>query len=233
MTNDHGSKTLAGASLAAGLLLATLCAIIVLSGVSQQRFEWVQPPAEYAARLVHDAGPLRLTIAIDDLFIVAYTLATLSLARSIGTSKAIAIVIGCGGVAAGLLDFHENHQILAMLRMAEQGTPISADVILTRSELSQLKWLVGHATFVLVGVSLPAPRTRLERSLVVSLVVFQLPVGVLVWVTSGLAFEIFVWVRYASFLAGFFVIAALARDPLSVLGRRRDDVGADARGALA
>lgn len=232
MSTDHGSKTLAGASFAAGVLLATLCAIIVLTGVSQQRFEWVQPPAAYAARLLEDASPLRLTIAIDDLFIVAYTVATIALARAIGAPKAISIVIGCGGIAAGLLDLHENHQILALLRMAEQGTPLSAEVILSRSELSQLKWLIGHATFVLVGLSLPTSRTRLERSLVVSLVVFQLPVGVLVWVTSGVAFEVLVWVRYASFLAGFFVIGALARDPLSVLAPR-GDVAADARGARA
>ncbi|MCB9647073.1 MAG: hypothetical protein H6730_10835 [Deltaproteobacteria bacterium] len=212
-SDDDNVRILRGASGVAAVLLAALCSITALTGVSQQRFEWVDAPTRYAAALVRDGGWLRAIIAVDDLFIAAYTIATIYLAATLAQRRfrvEHALVI-MGGVGAGLLDLSENHQLLGLLRFAEQTVAIEAQTILARSDASQLKWLVGHLTFVLVGLSLPRGGELPRRMLAWSLVWFQLPIGALVWTVSQPELrEGLVWARYASFLVGFVVISLLA-----------------------
>lgn len=213
MRRDASNAVLAWSSLAAGLLLLTLCAMTALTGVSQQRFEWVAPPDEYGALLVAHGRWLRALIAVDDLFIAAYVVATLSLARRLARRgwTALTIAAAAGGVVAGVLDLHENHELLAMAREASLGEAIPLADIHARSVLSQLKWMIGHLAFVGVGAAWPARRTLLDRTLVASLLFVQLPLGALVWTLTDPAWlEVAVWARYGSFLAGFFVIAGIA-----------------------
>ena len=214
--NDErkNQSVLRWASTAAGLLLATLCAMTALGGVSQQRFEWVAPAADYAAALVAQANGLRALVAVDDLFIASYVIATLALAQRIarGRWSALPVVVALFGLVAGVLDLHENHQLLAMTRAAELGGTLSDASILERSELSQLKWMLGHVAFAMVGAAWPSPRSWLDRLLVVSLIAVQLPIGALTWtLTDPSAVEVAIWARYASFLSGFAVIAWMAR----------------------
>lgn len=211
---DDNGGVLRSASTAAAVLLATLCAITLITGVSQQHFEWVHAPAVYAADLVRDAGWLRAIVAIDDLFIIAYVTATVALATSLCRERwtVLHVLIVGGGVAAGLLDFEENHQLLALTRWAELELAIPVEVILRRSDLSQLKWMLGHAAFVLVGVAFPKPKNMMEHSFRVSLIYVQLPVGALTWcVVDPTQRTVLIWARYVSFLAGFALIAWFAR----------------------
>lgn len=215
-------------STAAAILLLTLCAITAITGVSQQRFEWVQLPDAYAAALVAQGGWLRAIVALDDLFIAAYVLATLALARKIANGRwgPVTVAIAVGGVAAGLLDLHENHDLMSMLRWTELGGALSPESIVERSDLSQLKWMIGHLAFVGVGASWPRRDGWLDKVLVASLIGVQLPIGALVWTLSDPAWiEVAIWARYGSFLSGFAVIAWMARPrsvsrsaPLAALG---------------
>lgn len=195
--------------MSAAILLFILCAMTLVTGVSQQRFEWVASPADYGARLRAEGGWLRVIVAIDDLFVAAYVIATVALAERMARSgwRPLLIAVALAGVAAGVLDVMENHDLLAMLRWAELGERIPELRILERSELSQLKWMLGHLAFVAVGVSWPG-QGPLDRVLRASLIAFQLPVGALVWTLSDpRAIELAIWVRYASFLSGLGVIA--------------------------
>lgn len=212
-SREPASVALPYASAAAGVLLAILCAITLATGVSQQWFEWVHPPDAYAARLVRDAGPLRAIVALDDLFIAAYVTATATLGVTLARGRLgpLHALVIAGGVFAGVLDLEENHQLLAMLRLAERGIDLPLDALLRRSDLSQLKWMLGHLAFVLVGVVLPA-RDRLSRLLRGALVGWQLPIGALVWTVDAPALgAALVWLRYGAFLSGFAMIAWLAR----------------------
>ncbi len=192
-------------SFAAFGLLLLLCVLTLFSGVSQQWFELVHAPAVYAQALQRDAAWLRTIIVFDDLFIAAYVSATVALAAflSQGQWQVWQRLIVVGGVAAGVLDLQENHHLLAMLRVADQGIALPLAEIVQRSWLSQLKWMLGHLTFVLVGISLPdrGPFTRLLR---VSLIAWQLPIGALTWAVDDAFWQSsLIWLRYGSFLAGF------------------------------
>ena len=222
--------TLRTASLLAAVLLAILCGLVATTGVSQQTFEWVAPPSVYGDGLAGDATWLRVIIGIDDLFIAAYVTATLVLANRLARFgwSAAPVTIAALGLAAGLLDLHENHELLALVRWVEGGGTVEAETIVTRSELSQLKWMLGHLAFVLVGACWSG-RGLIDRILVVSLVFVQLPLGAATWALADPSWiAVATWARYASFLAGFATLAWLYRD---ITPRRRVLDDADARDA--
>ena len=112
-----------------------------------------------------------------------------------------------------LLLLAENHHLLALLRVAEAGLSIPLDEILLRSQLSQLKWMLGHVSFALVGLTLPTTSAGL-RAIRASLVWAQLSLGALTWaVADGPWLPGLIWVRYTALIAGFFGVAWMASAP--------------------
>lgn len=207
------SSSLQRSALASGSLLVALCGMTLVTGVSQQLFEWVHPPAVYAAWLIRDATPLRAIIAVDDLFITAYVAATVLFVRFLGARDAHPLhLLALGAsVAAGLLDLAENHHLLALLRAAEGGETPPLEEILLRSQLSQLKWMLGHAAFALIGMTL-AGRDVVSRVMHVSLVYVQLPLGAVTWaIADGPWLSALVWLRYAALVLGFYGVAFIAQ----------------------
>lgn len=205
---DARTDALAVASALSALLLVILCAIAIATGVSQQWFEWARPSELYAARLVHDARWLRAEIAIDDAFIAAYVSATVLLATALRREGSALpwLVVACG-VTGGVLDLDENHHLLTLLALAREGIVPTLGEIVRRSELSQLKWMLGHLAFVLVALQL-SPRAWLERAFRTSLLFVQLPLGALVWAVSDPWWDpVLLWARYAALLSGFALIA--------------------------
>ena len=196
---------------AAAGLLAILCSLVLATGVSQQTFERFQAPADYARALLAQASPLRLIVAIDDVFIVTYVAATLLLCASLRDhgAKLVLNVVLTAAILGGVLDLIENHHILAMLRQAEFGILPSAGEINAQVVASALKWMLGHAAFALLAfaVELPGLLGKLVRT---SLLWFQLPLGAatLVVVEPQLL-AVLTWCRYGSLLAGFLGMSLL------------------------
>ncbi|MEM9070836.1 MAG: hypothetical protein AAGE52_20170 [Myxococcota bacterium] len=207
-------STLARTNVLAGVLLVILCTMTLLSGVSQQWFEWARAPELYASQLQHDATWLRAIIAVDDLFILAYVSASLLLAERLQPRWTPQTLLLAGGaLAAGVLDLHENHQLLALLHQAEPGGEISPEVIADRSTWSQLKWLLGHLAFVSAGLAMRA-RSPLARVLQAALLGVQPVLGTLCWTVTAEPWpSLLVWSRYGAFVSGFLLFAWLYRDP--------------------
>jgi hypothetical protein len=209
------NKTLARAAgqmstLAAGLL-ATLCGLVLVTGVSQQTFERFAPPTEYARALLAAAAPLRLIVAIDDVFIVSYIAATLLLcaAQAERASKLLLSVVLGAALLGGTLDLIENHHILAMLTQAEFGGEPSSVEIGAQVVASSLKWMLGHAAFALLAFVLEAPE-RLRGVLRGTLLGVQLPLGALTLVVVHPGWlELLTWLRYGCLLGGFLSISWL------------------------
>ncbi|MCC7546086.1 MAG: hypothetical protein IT506_11430 [Aquabacterium sp.] len=113
------------------------------------------------------------------------------------------------GVAAGVLDFVENHHILAMLHQAQAGGVPDIGHLILRENLSALKWLLGHTAFFLVGFCLPT-HTIWLRLFQLALLFVQLPVGAL-----ALTIQAPVWTpfwhlaRLVNVMSGFFMVAWL------------------------
>jgi hypothetical protein len=211
---DQGNA-LRQVALASAALLAVLCALTFVTGVSQQAFEWVMAPDVYGRALLRDHAMLRVLIATDDVFIAAYTSMAVLFAAHLRATRPspLYVLAGVFVVVAGVLDLEENHHLLALLRLAETGALVPLDEILRRSDLSQLKWMLGHVAFALIGLALPAERTE-QKVFRASLLYVQLPLGALTWVVPGGALlATLVWLRYFALLSGFLMVARLSARP--------------------
>lgn len=200
------------AAIASAALLAALCTLTIVSGVSQQAFEWVASPEAYTRALLRDQAVLRVIIAADDVFIAAYTSMAVLFALHLRAKQPSPLyaLAGLFAVVAGVLDLEENHHLLALLRAAETGALVPLDEILRRSDLSQLKWMLGHVAFALIGLAFRAERAE-QRLFRASLLYVQLPLGAATWaVTFGPALTALVWLRYLALLAGFLMVARLS-----------------------
>lgn len=205
------ASTLRALAVASAALFAALFSSTFATGVSQQRFERVLPPAEYAAALVRDGAALRALITVDDLFIAVYVALGLCFARTFAERhRSLSIAASVAVCAAGALDYAENHHILAMLAAAEAGVAPTIEALVERSRDSALKWMLGHAAFVFAGLCLRAD-TALERLFRAALVGVQLPVGALCWTLTGPAALLAANLgRAAGLVSGFAFIAWLA-----------------------
>jgi hypothetical protein len=145
------------------------------------------------------------------VFIAFYVVLTVLLVRELpGSENELLrkLIVGFG-VAAGLLDYAENHHILALLRAAEAAQSIPLSELTLREDLSSLKWMVGHLAFFLVGLCLPTHNLGL-RLFRFALVYVQLPVGALTLVVSEPQWAIVLhWARLLNVLAGFALTAVL------------------------
>jgi hypothetical protein len=144
-------------------LLAALVAMQLGGHVTQQWFENVHTVDEYSARLVAQGRWLRAIVAADDIFITAYTSAVVLLALVVKErGSGLWVLVMVAGAAGGLLDFEENHHMLAMLTAVERGGHLDPSSLEHRMVFSSLKWIVGPVAYCFFGLGL-SPRTRAER----------------------------------------------------------------------
>lgn len=199
------------AALAAGLCLFALLVLSMTSGANQQHFEMVLAPQVYAHDLLAQADGLKRIITVDDIFIACYvTVSILFASRLTGpTAAALRPWIMGMGVAAGVLDFVENHHILAMLHQAQSGGIPDVHELILRENLSTLKWLMGHTAFFLVGWCLPTHNIGL-RLFQLALIFVQLPVGALALTVQDPTWApILNLARLINVMTGFLLVALL------------------------
>ncbi|MBP7483811.1 MAG: hypothetical protein RLZZ369_145 [Pseudomonadota bacterium] len=198
-------------SLASGLCLFALMVLSISTGANQQHFEVVLAPQTYAADLLDQAAGLKWIVALDDVFIACYVTVSILFATHLTGASAQALrpwIVGMG-VAAGVLDFVENHHILAMLHQAQAGGVPDIGHLILRENLSALKWLLGHTAFFLVGFCLPT-HTIWLRLFQLALLFVQLPVGALALTIQDPVWTPF-WhlARLVNVMSGFFMVAWL------------------------
>jgi hypothetical protein len=187
----------------------------LITGANQQAFEIVRAPADYAAALTAVGAAMRNVIALDDVFIAFYMALTILLVRELpGAQNALMrTLIVTFGVSAGVLDYAENHHILALLRAADAGQAIPLSELTLREDLSSLKWMLGHVAFFLVGLCLPTHSFGL-RLFRFALLYVQLPVGALTLTVSDPQWALVLhWARLLNVLAGFAMTAWLFPQP--------------------
>lgn len=198
-------------SLASGLCLLALMALSLTTGANQQHFEVVLAPQVYASDLLTQATGLKWIVALDDVFIACYVTVSILFATRLTGPFAPALrpwVVGMG-VAAGVLDFVENHHILAMLHQVQAGGVPDMGHLILRENLSSLKWLLGHAAFFLVGFCLPT-HTIWLRLFQGALLFVQLPIGALaLTVQDPVWTPIWHLARLVNVMTGFFMVAWL------------------------
>lgn len=199
------------AALASGLSLFALMVLSMSSGANQQHFEVVMAPQLYAQDLLKQAIGLKQIIALDDFFIACYVTVSILFVSHLNGSAAPALrpwIVGMG-VAAGVLDFIENHHILAMLHQAQAGGVPDITELILRENLSALKWMLGHTAFFMVGWCLPTHNIWL-RLFQLALLFVQLPVGALtLTVQDPMWSPVLHFARLVNVMTGFFLVALL------------------------
>lgn len=203
------------AALASGLCLLALMVLSLTTGANQQHFEQVMAPQVYAHDLLTQASGLRWIIALDDVFIACYMTVGILFARQLTGPTANALrpwIVGMS-VAAGVLDFLENHHILAMLHEAQAGGVPDYGYLVLRENLSAMKWLLGHSAFFLVGWCLPTHTIPL-RLFQLALLFVQLPIGALTLTVQDPAWAPALnLMRLINVMTGFFLVAWLFPSP--------------------
>ena len=105
----------------AGLFASAMAVLAFRTGVTQEFFEFIHPPQEYADKLVEQATVLRVAFSLDNLFLLAYSgffLWFVIERRGKADPTALGVLIG-SLLLASLLDAVENFHVLAMLNRAE------------------------------------------------------------------------------------------------------------------
>ncbi len=190
-----------------GVLAAALASVMIaiaLGGTSQEYFESIHAPAEYARELLEHAGPLRTVFALDGLFLLAYSaffVAYVSARRGHTSQLVLRLVLGSVLVAAGL-DAIENFHILGMLHVAEAGGLPSAAQIEAQYVLSAVKFTIGY--FAAIGLALSYPRdSGLARMVALSTGLAFPVVGVLAYVVPAPWSHVLGLARVVFFVSGY------------------------------
>lgn len=199
---------LAGAATALTLLLTSL-----LTGVSQETFQVVRSVEAYTALLKSQAAGLRLSFALDYIFIVlftAYFTLLVVILKEHADRSLIYVALGAILLTA-VLDATENAHILTLLAQAETGLPIQLSEIGWQMIASQVKFLSSYLSIFLIGLIFPR-ETPLEKITAWSFLYAQLPLGVLILTLPREWAAPLVLARAAFFVIGFLLTAKIYWD---------------------
>jgi hypothetical protein len=144
-------------ALAAMACLVAMGAISLVSGVSQETFEIVRPPAVFAADLREHAGAVRALFGIDAIFLVLYTVFFVLFAQRLATERTRSwVTVGLVFMlATSLLDMAEDHHILSLLYAVELGQQPTWEQLGFQHTLSAVKFHLSYVGLFLFGLAVP------------------------------------------------------------------------------
>lgn len=200
MPDTHAARLATALAVAAMLLLSAMVAVTAVTGVAQEPFELVRH--DYATAIAAAAGPLQVVVALDGLFLVAYTGFFVTLPRALGVADHPTVRMAVRTlVAVAVLDVVEDQHLVAMARSAREGLPLGTIEITAQHVLSQVKFHLSYLALALLALGLPRG-TSGERAFA-WMIGLPLPlVGALAWVSPALDPAVSV-ARWLGFMGGF------------------------------
>lgn len=206
-TSD-ASRFATALAVAAMLLLSAMVAVTAITGVAQEPFELVRP--DYTAAIAAAAGPLQIVVALDGLFLIAYTGFFVVVPRALGVADDPSVKLAVRiMIAVAVLDVVEDQHLVAMARTARDGTVLSAVEITATHVLSQAKFHLSYLALALLALGLPR-RTRAERAFAWMMGLPMPLAGALAWVSPALDPVVSV-ARWLGFMGGFAGAIAVLR----------------------
>jgi hypothetical protein len=212
MERRENLRLAAGLGILGLLLLVLAAALTALSGgtASQERFEVYADPAQYTAALKDAGGYLRMVLAADDVFILAYmgAIGFAAFGFRAGNPPA-ALVAALGVLVLGGLDFWENLTMGTSLDIALAGQTVDAARISYQAAISGAKWHVAAVT--LVALTFAIPKERFFEILLVWATRLVFPAATALFVTGALGLrQAGLFAIYASMLSGFVLLTIVA-----------------------
>lgn len=182
-----------------------------ITGASQERHEHFQVPEAYAMSLLSDARGLRILMGLDVAFCVLYTAYFATLTKYLRALGRPFVTLAFGAMlATAVLDFIEDHHILAMLETAEHQVLPSALAITLQSMESAVKFSMSFLALVLYGLAIPRD-TKLGLALSLFLVAGTLISAVLGYAAPPDVQASLESGRWVGFLIGFALVIAWLR----------------------
>jgi hypothetical protein len=212
MERRENLRLAAGLGILGLLLLVLAAALTALSGgtASQERFEVYADPAQYTAALKDAGGYLRMVLAADDVFILAYmgAIGFAALGFRAGNPPA-AFIAALGVLVLGGLDFWENLTMGTSLDIALTGQTVDAARISYQAAISAAKW---HAAAVtLVALTFAIPKERFAEIALVWATRLVFPAATALFVTGALGLrQTGLLAIYAGMLSGFVLLTIVA-----------------------
>jgi hypothetical protein len=112
-------------------------------------------PETYTASLEPYAGTLQLVMALDNLFLIAYTGAFIGAAALVWGHARLLGIIGLGlALLLALLDISENAVTIQITRAVESGLPVSATEIALLGLLEQIKYATATLAVVYFAIAI-------------------------------------------------------------------------------
>ena len=198
-------------ALAASALVLAMVLVFVLTGIGQDPLQFVHPVAEYTELLLRNPPMLRLTVGLDNAFVLAYATMFLALGARLwrdGSPRELVVTSGALLALSAMLDLGENMHFLSMISMAQQALPLSAGEIEFQVWESLLKFHASYLGLLLLGLALPT-HTATRRLLSFLLRWVQWPVGLLIYITPASLAKPLVMVRFSFFLVSLLLLAAV------------------------
>lgn len=191
-------------ALFASALLLVMVLLTFATGVAQEPFEVVRPLEAYRAELRDQASTLQLILALDALFIAAYSAFFVVFARAVeghGVRELLRLGTLALLVTAGL-DMLEDQQLFALSRSVVFGEELGWTTLRAQHVLSQTKFHVSYVGLFLLGLGLPR-RGPFERLFAGSIALPMPVLGAVLWVAPPSLVGPLSVVRWFGFLAGF------------------------------
>jgi hypothetical protein len=199
-------------SLVAAGLLGVQIAMGVGLGSDLMLLETSLDIARVAAFLQTHAATLTSLIAVDDLFVVAYSVGFVGIALYLAPRNRLFALVGLGfALLTSASDFTENSLTIALTRAATDGVPLQMEWLIALQVLSQLKylWIFAGGTLFAIGIW---DKPIMRRALAVLFWLFPL-IGALAMVSVTGALLRIVWMLVLLLAGAYFLWRVADKNP--------------------
>ncbi|MFM8705121.1 MAG: hypothetical protein ACKOHG_14870 [Planctomycetia bacterium] len=187
----------------AAILLIGMMGVSLATGVAQEPFEIVRDPAAYRSDVLASSPWLKVILAMDSLFIIAYASFFLCFAR-VASQHGDAGMLRLGVIAilaTAILDIIEDQHLLALTDSLRLGEGVSLGVLRMQHVLSQTKFHLSYMATVFVAMGVPR-RTPVERAFALAVGVPLPLIGIVRWVAPAAVQFPLVVAQWLAFLGG-------------------------------
>jgi hypothetical protein len=172
--DSHLLRIGASGAVAATVLLIVLSATVVPAGADSLALRGTVTPDDFATAVERHGLNLRVAMAVDNLFVIGYTLALLGIVALVRSRIPLLGNVALGGVLLGaLLDYTENSITLGLIQSHMLGTAPKPGWLVILHIVGQIKYLVAFLAVAVLGVGLWSSKP-LDR--VVSILTWLFPI---------------------------------------------------------
>lgn len=195
--NRTTSSVIKAGAVCAAVAALILMGMVVVGGSAVEALAMLGQPAtpdQYAAVIRPVAGPLLWAMALDNIFLIAYTGAFVGAAALVWERARGFAGIGLGFVLLlALLDITENSMTVDIVRAVQEGIVIPGWEISALGLVEQVKYACGALAVVFFALGLLIARPQSRYTKVVATLFFIFPLTNVIKLVGGSSLPLVLW----------------------------------------